>query len=457
MKRLPSYLLLGLLAAAPAMADTVYLNDDTKLEGDVKKNNDGWVVIGNTGKMTYIRPDQVKSIQMAPATNPSANQERITTLRRSVENVSDLKVIIDRYEKFIATAPDSESKKLAILDLADWHAKQDRGMVKMGNQWVDASEKAKVQEQSLALAAQARDYMKQGRLKEADPILQQAITTDPNNASAHYLRGILMFRQDQFPQARKEFETTLTLVPDHGPTVNNLAVTLYQQQQMGAAFHNFDRAMMVAPNDKFLMTNVAEALEAQRDQLKSSDSYRRAAKRYDMTIATLEARQAQEGMYRWGAGWVNAADLEKLKVAEQANKQKLDELAVDFDASQARVTQIDQNIDDNNQDMQRMERDTIRYDSTGRPVRTQLPSTYYRKSDENQRLLAQRATEITKMEKIRTQARAIERQLPVPRYTGQLQLYGPEGTPVVPVIDVPFSKATPTTAPTTSPSTQPAM
>jgi tetratricopeptide (TPR) repeat protein len=450
MKRLTSVLLLGLLAAVPAMADTVFLNDGTKLEGDVKKNNEGWVVIGDTGKMTYDRPDQVKSIQMAPATGPSAVQDRITTLRRSVENVSDLKTIIDRYEKFIATAPDPESKKMAILDLADWHAKQDRGMVKLGNQWVDAAEKAKVQEQSLALAAQARDYMKQGRLKEADPILQQAITTDPNNASAHYLRGILLYRQDQFPQARKEFETTLNLVPDHGPTLNNLAVTLYQQQQMGAAFHQFDRAMVVAPNDKLLMTNVAEALDAQRDLQKNSDSYRRAARRFDTTIVALDARQAQDGQYRWGSGWVSAADLEKLKAAEQANKQKLDELAVEFDATQARVTQIDQNIDDNNQDMQRMERDRLRYDSAGRLVQTQLPSTYYRKSDQNQTLLAQRAQEITKLEKIRTQARAIERQLPVPRFTGQLQLYGPEGTPIVPVVDVP-TKSTPTTAPSTQP------
>jgi chromosome segregation ATPase len=223
---------------------------------------------------------------------------------------------------------------------------------------------------------------------------------------------------------------------------------------MGAAFHQFDRAMMVAPSDKFIMTNAAEALEAQRDQQRNSDSYRHAARRFDTTIVALDAKLAQDGQYRWGSGWVSAAELEKLKAAEQANKQKLDELAIDFDATQARVTQIDSSIDDNNQDMQRMERDTYRYDSTGRLVRTQLPSSYYRKSDENQRLIAQRAQEITKLERIRTQARAIERQLPVPRFTGQLQLCGPEGTPIVPVVDVP---ATRPASPTTAPSTQPAQ
>jgi tetratricopeptide (TPR) repeat protein len=261
MRRLPSYLLIGLLGVTPALADTVILNDGTRLEGDVKRNNEGWVVIGPTGKMTQINAADVKSIQMTPDTGAAANQERIATLRRSVENLTDLKAIIDRYDRFLATAPDAESKKAAEADLAEWRDRQDRGMVKLGSQWVNPSEKAKVQEQSLALAGQARDYLKQGRLKEAEPILDEAIKVDPGNASALYLKGVLAYRQDQFPQARKAFEDTLKLVPDHAPTLNNLAVTAYRQNQQGAAFHHYDRAMMVAPQDRLILANVAEALD----------------------------------------------------------------------------------------------------------------------------------------------------------------------------------------------------
>lgn len=449
MQRLPLILLIGLLGVSPAVADIIYLNDGSKLEGDLKRNNDGWVVIGPTGSLTYVKTADIKSIQMTPATNPSANEERIKTLRRSVENLSDLNVIIDRYERFIATAPDPDSKAQAVLDLAEWNARRDRGMVKFGNQWIDAADKAKVQEESLAITAQARDYMKQGRLKEAEPILDQALKIDPGNASAMYLKGVLAFRQDQFPQARRAFEDTLKLVPDHAPTLNNLAVTLQRQNQIGASFHHYDRAMMVAPENRTLLTNVAEALELHRELKTFPDSMRRAAKRFDETMAALETKLAREGLYRWGAGWVTSEDLDKLRAAEQANKAKLDELAVDFDATQARITQIDQNIQDNNMDMQRMQRDTLRYDVAGRVVRTELPSTYYRLREENQRLLSQRAQEIAKLEKIRTQARAIERNLPVPRYTGQQQLIGPEGTPLVPVVDVP-----PQPPPSTGPSTQ---
>lgn len=441
-----------------ASADVLHLKDGTSLEGDVKRNNDGWVVISNAGKMTYVTPEQLKSIQMTPATNPSAATERLTSLRRSVDNMTDLKLIIDRYTRFLDTAGDDNIKAIAEEDLAKWKQRQQQGMVKLGTQWIAPSEKARVQEEALGLANQGREYVKQGRLKEADPLLQQAIAVDPGCASAHYLRGLVLLRQDQFPAARKHFEATLQLVPDHVPTLNNLAITISRQNQVVASLNPYDRAMMAAPGDRWVLTNVAEVLESLPDEARRSDIARKVQRRFDEQIVQLEATLANEGLYRWGATWVNADELQRLRAIEQEHKAKLDAMAVDYDALQAGVTRIDQQILDNQATMRRIEAESVRYDFDGRPVRLAYPPVYYELQRDNQRMTNQRAGEIRKMEQLRTAARTLQRQLPTPKFTGTQQVMGIEGTPLV---AIEHSANTPATQPAVSiqpapaPATQP--
>jgi len=447
---LPSALLLGCLASIAA-GDVVKLTNGTSLEGDVKKNNDGYVVIGSTGKMTTLRADEVQSIVISPSTRPVAVMERLASLRRAMDNVNDISTIVDRYQRFIDQSPDDASRKAAQDDLAMWKQRQDQGLIKFGNQWIAAGDKAKIQEQALSLAMQGREMMKQGRLKEAEPVLNQSIAMDPGCASAHYLRGLLMFRQDQLPGARKEFETTLSLVPDHVPTLNNLDVVMSRQNQTPAALNQYDRAMIVSPSDRWVLTNVAEVLYSIPEEMRKNDIVRRAQRRFDSQIVTLEDRLAADGLYRWGATWVNAADLEKLKAVETANKAKLDALAVDFDAVQADMTRITQSITDNQSTLRRIESESVRYDANGQLIRLAYPPVYYEIVRDNQKLTAERAADITKLEQIRTQAKAIQNKLPTPRYTGVQQIVGVEGAPIVAIA------AGPTTAPTTSPSTQPAQ
>src|SRR3569623_1702571 len=142
---LPSTLLLGCLASIAA-GDVVKLTNGTSLEGDVKKNNDGFVVIGSTGIMTTLRADEVQSIVISPSTRPSAVMERLASLRRAMDNVNDVSTIIDRYQRFIDQSPDDASRKAAQDDLAMWKQRQDQGLIKFGNQWIAAGDKAKIQE-----------------------------------------------------------------------------------------------------------------------------------------------------------------------------------------------------------------------------------------------------------------------------------------------------------------------
>jgi len=444
MRFVHSMLIVGCLATV-ATADIVQLNDGSTLEGDVKKSDAGWVVTTAAGKVTTVRVDEVKSIQKTPSTKPSAVNDRLSSLRRAMENVSDIQTIIDRYQRFIDQAPDDATKKAAQEELVGWKQKQQQGLVKFGSQWINPGDRAKIQEEALGLADQSREYLKQGRLKEAGPILQKAISIDPGCASAHYLRGLLFYRQDQLAPARKEFEAVAAMVPDHVPTLNNLAIVIGRQNQVPAALNQYDRAMIVSPSDRGILTNVAEVLEALSPELRKNEIVRRVQRRFDEQIAPLETKLASEGLYRWGATWVTAADLEKLKAVEAANKAKLDALSVQFDAAQAELTRIAQSIADNQNTMRRIESESIRYDVNGQPVRVPYPAVYYELVRDNQRMTGDRAALIAKMEQMRVSANTIKQQLPTPRFTGVQQMIGVEGTPVLAIVSLP------TTVPTTQP------
>ena len=65
--------------------------------------------------------------------------------------------------------------------------------------------------QSSEVVKQAYDLMKANHLKEAEPVLKQALAIDPSNPVANYLEGVLLFRTDKIVPAR-----TMTCVLDRG-------------------------------------------------------------------------------------------------------------------------------------------------------------------------------------------------------------------------------------------------
>ena len=448
-----------LVAASAAPADTLLLTDGTTLTGEIKHTDDGWTVRDASGKVTQLPADRVKSIQLTPSTAPAAVNDRLDSLRRSVASMTNLDTIVDRYQRFIAQSPDPAVKLAAEQDLNGWIQKKQAGQIKFGNAWIDPSQRAALQEKALADAGQARDLIAQGRLKEADPLLQSALSTDPACASALYLRGLLLLRQDQFAAAKKLFDATLTLVPDHVPTLNNRAIALQRMNLVPAGLNDYDRAMIVSPEDKWVLGNVAEALHAlPQDLQKNNAVVARVSRRYAEQIALLSPKMAAQGLYPWGATWVTAADLEKLHAAEAAIKTQLDQMSVDFDAAQANVARVEAAINDNNTAMRRIEAESVRYDNSGQLIRLAYPPSYYTLQQDNQNLIGERAGYVAKMEQLRTAAKTAQQKLPTPQYTGVQQIIGIEGTPVGPIapgtqpttqMSAPAIQAMPVTQPTT--------
>jgi len=410
----------------------VHLSDGTRLEGDVKRGRDGLVVTDAKGKVTVVAPERVKSIEVKPTAKAGADAgaEKLFSLRRSVENVGSVGDVIERYKRFIEQNTGTPIAKEAEKDLAVWQERLAKKLVKVGGKWLTPEEMTAMRDQSFAVASEARELIKDGRIKEAEAVLAKALAVDPANASAQYLRGVLEFRAGRMPAARKAFEAVDDQVPNHAPTLNNLAVVLSRQNQHAASLGMYDKAMEAAPMDRDILNNVAEALYALPDESKKAQIVQRAAKRFIEQDAAMQEEMRKVGQYRWGSTWVDQSKLDELKEAEGKVKGRLDQLATEFDAAQARVQTLNQEIDANVREMRRLE--SRRYSTIdGRPTQANLPARYYDLEADNEKLADERKQQEAKLQQLRAAAKEVQKQFPTPKYTGTQKVIETEGTPAV--------------------------
>jgi len=424
------------MGALNAGADVVHLNDGTSVQGErIVRSGDGWDIYQGDGKKQHVLAEAVRSIELTPKGDPADQAAgKLASLRRSVEALPDLKLVIDRYEKFI-----EQNKSLPIAadakkDLATWKDRQAKGMVKVAGKWVAPEEKALLQEKALMAADQARDLLKQNKLKDAEAAVDLALAGDPTNASAQYLKGLILFRQDKVPLARAAFEEVKKVLPDHGPTLNNLAVIQWRQNQHVAALNTYLSAMQAMPLNKELLNNVAEALNALPEKDRSGQVPQKVYKLWTEQDNALQQQLMPLGWYRWGGTWVDRPTYEKLQAAEKEVKDKITKLEGEFADAQAKVSTVDTQIQANRDAMAYMERSRYGQDASGRMVSYPLPPQYWDYDRANRRLEVQRQESLAALDRLRAQAQAVKVNLPVPKFTGVQTVVGVEGTPaIVPV------------------------
>jgi hypothetical protein len=241
------------------------------------------------------------------------------------------------------------------------------------------------------------------------------------------------------------------LVPNHGPTLNNLAVIAARQSQVGAALGFYDQAMSASPRNRVLLDNVAEALYGLPDGARGSTIAQKVRRRFDEQDAELARELEKQDLERWGATWVTTEQANRLSIAEREAKDKLDTLAADFDNLQVRLNNIDRDIQENVRAVNnlglgvgmRTGRDVYGnlYVNNDAQMRAEL-------EQDNQRLTAEREDVFARMSRLREQAKSVNQQLPVPKYTGVQRLMDESQAPVIP--PEPADAAEPTTQPATT-------
>src|SRR5579872_6183980 len=178
-----------LLFASCLRADVVILTDGSQVEGKIRKTTDGWAVTKSDGSVVIVDADKVASIQATRTADPvSVAKDRLESLRRVAGHSTDPQDIITRYKKFISEAGDVTVAADAQKDLEVWQDRLDKGMVKLGDQWITSDERERRRNLAQSEALPAKDLIAAYRYKEADKILQQAILDDPECATALYLQ-----------------------------------------------------------------------------------------------------------------------------------------------------------------------------------------------------------------------------------------------------------------------------
>ena len=216
-------------AASIARGDIITLNDGTVLHGRARKTPDGWIINRDDGKVLAVAPDRIASIQVvATAPAPQAAMDGLASLRRAVESLDDILLIIPRYQRFIAANTDPQVLAEAKLDLQTWQDRQTQGLVKVGTRWVTPDQRGKLRQVSQTESIAARDLLLQNHTEEATELLNQALLDDPQNATAIFIQGVQLYNQNQLTKARDNFALANSIAPNYGPTLNNLAVTAWR-------------------------------------------------------------------------------------------------------------------------------------------------------------------------------------------------------------------------------------
>lgn len=431
--------------SAVALCGVVKLKDGTTLQGDLRRADDiNWELTLPSGQKRIIPESDVASIQAtAPnAADPLEATERLASLRRTVDAMSDLSQIIQRYESLIKQIDKTPAADQARADLAKWRDYQAQGMIKVGKDWRSPQAIAEISQKNSEQIDKAREQIKAGRLKDALTILDKVLEQQPTEPAAIYLKGYIAFRQDQIPLARKYYDQLALLQPGHGPTLNNLAAVQWRQNATNIAMTNLQKAMAALPQNQTIHDNVAEILNAAKKETREPQALKRLKSQYEQDQPKLEATMQLSGLSRWGATWVTAEKLRELRAQEDQMRAQLDQLSRDFDSTQEMIRRIDDNIAANQRSMNTIDSNSWARDDQGRMVRIPYPSSWYDLQRDIDQLTARRKDELAKLDSLRAQAQEAKSHVSVPPYTGKLQLLDEQFAPGEP---------RPSTRPTTAP------
>jgi len=232
------------------------------------------------------------------------------------------------------------------------------------------------------------------------------------------------------PLSRKSFEATLSAAPDHPPTLNNLAVIYWKQNQQGSALNFYDKAMLAMPNSEAILDNVAEALNALPAAMKNGSTAQKLARRFNDQDAQLQHEMLAKGLYRWGGSYVDQKQMDQIQAIEKEHKDLLSKLATDYDAANAKLSTIDEQIRRNERTMFDIQATSVAVDQFGNVSQVPYPPSYWDAKREVDNLSVQKKDLQAKLEQLRRSAKIEEQKAPVVKYSGIQRIIGEDAAPV---------------------------
>jgi tetratricopeptide (TPR) repeat protein len=115
--------------------------------------------------------------------------------------------------------------------------------------------------------------IKAEQFKEALPLLDGAITADPNNAAVYLLRGIVRVELKQWDPALADYEAALRLDPNNAEALYRRGYWWAADGKDRKALADYERAIRLAPGNARYLYARATAYERLRDWRRAADAY----------------------------------------------------------------------------------------------------------------------------------------------------------------------------------------
>ncbi|MEM6562646.1 MAG: tetratricopeptide repeat protein, partial [Planctomycetota bacterium] len=350
-------LLLVLVLVGTASADVVVLRDGTELVGEIKRTRGGYDVTLADGTQRFVPDADVQTLRIGGGEATSDVDVQLTNLRRSVEPLDDLALIIERYRDFLARHPDADAAR---EELARWEQWQAEGRVRFNDDWVTPDEQRRRATENLEAINEIRGLVKSGQSKQAMRLVRERLRENPREVSSHYMLGLLQTRAGNLAAARRSFEEAAELAPGHAPTANNLAVVLVKQNQYPRALLFLGQALRDAPDTKSLLDNAAELLELTPADRRDTEVFAVVKKQFETQDAILGARLAQQGWHRFGSKWIDAEAFAEIERQRALIAEKIAALEADFTMTSQRITAVEREIAEAEVTLEDIRRNSLR-------------------------------------------------------------------------------------------------
>lgn len=308
-------------------ADLITLKDGRVINGRLYRDSDQYIIAPTKGQPFKVALNQVVGITLQTTASPARQaNENWQYIQSTVNHSGNLTQIISLLRGFIKKYADSPKVPLARKYLARFQHYQKAGFVHLGGNWMSSAQRDKLVAQCAGQTAEAQKLLVAGKLAQAEAHVAAALQADPKNIDGLVIGGIIAYQRNNIQTASHLFATALLADPNNIIALNDQAVTLFRQRRQPAALVAYQKALHIDNGNRMLLDNVAAALQIYKKSQRTP-LYRNLKASFQLADRHMQARMARHGLYRFGAGWVDAKTehiLEKRLTDYRSRKNALD-------------------------------------------------------------------------------------------------------------------------------------
>jgi Flp pilus assembly protein TadD len=147
------------------------------------------------------------------------------------------------------------------------------------------------------LLSDAGALVQAGKLAEAEAATRKILTTNPRNAEAHSLLGVILDQRGATADAEKEYAAALRLKPKLVSALSNLGVLLAKTNRATEAIAKFEEVLQIDPKHEGAVFNLGALYAASGDYKRAAPLLEKAAGQDPRMLFTVALRLAEAHQY----------------------------------------------------------------------------------------------------------------------------------------------------------------